>query len=70
MSTPTSIGIGNDLPAGQASIAMGSTYHELLARVDDVSGVHEQFFWDGDLDDFVEDIFPDFLVGDVRVVLS
>jgi len=70
VSTPSSISIGNDLAASEACVAMGPSNHKLLARVDDIPGVHKQLIWDGDLDDMVEDVLPDLLVGDVGIVLG
>ena len=34
MSSPAAVGVDDDLPAGQASVAHGATQHELTRRVD------------------------------------
>lgn len=70
MSSPTSVGIADNFAASKSCVTVGTSNHEFFTWIDYVSSVDEQFFRNGRLDDFIEDIFPEFLVGDVRIVLS
>lgn len=49
---------------------MRSSNNEGSAWVKDIPGIDEPLFRDGYLDNLVEKIFSNFLVGDIRVVLA
>ena len=69
VSSPASVSISDDLPSGQASVSSWSTDNEKVARVEHVPSVDEPLLRDCVLDDEVNEVFSDLLVGDVGVVL-
>jgi len=71
MSTPSSIGIDNNLPASQTSISHGSTDNKRARGVDVVDGlVIEELSRDDLHDDFFLDPLDNFFVGKTGVVLG
>lgn len=70
MSSPSSVGINDDLAASESGISLRTSDDEGATGVKDVTSIDEPFFRDGLLDDFVDEVLSDFLVGDIRVVLG
>lgn len=70
MSSPTTIGVNNDLTTSEACIASGPSDDEGTAGVGDISCVDKPFFGNGYLDNFFDEILSDLFVGDIGVVLT
>lgn len=70
MSSPSSVGINDNLSASEASVSLGSSNNESSTRVENVPGVDEPFLRDGNLDNFVKQIFSNFFVGNIGVMLA
>lgn len=69
--TPTTIGINDDLAAGQTSITVRTTDDETTRRVQVVDGLLvEVLSRDDRLDDVLQQLSLDLLLGDVLVVLG
>ena len=69
MSSPTSVSISDDLPSSQASISSRSTNDKQVAGVEHVPRVDEPLFRDCVLNDEIDEVFSELLVGNVGVVL-
>lgn len=68
---PTSVGVDDDLSAGEAGVAVGSTDDEAAGGVDVVDGLLiEVLGGDDGLDDVLHDVLVNLLVGDVGLVLG
>ena len=70
MSSPSSVSINDDLAASESGVSLRASDDEGTAGIKDVTSIDEPFFRDGFLDDFVDEVLSDFLVGDIRVVLG
>ena len=70
MSSPSSVGINDNLAASESGVSLRASDDEGTAGIKDVTSIDEPFFRDGFLDDFVDEVLSDFLVGDIRVVLG
>lgn len=69
--TPTTVGVDNDLTAGQTGVTLGTTNDEAARGLDVVDGlVVEVLGGDGLLDDLVKDLLAEVLGGDVVGVLG
>lgn len=69
VSSPTSVSISDDLPSSQPSVSSRSTNDEQVAGVEHVASVDEPLLRDCVLDDVIDEILSELLVGDVWVVL-
>lgn len=71
VSTPTTVGVDNDLSAGQTSITLGTTDDEEARGLDVVDGVIAEVLGGDDLlDDLLLDLLSELLGGDIGRVLS
>jgi len=70
MSSPTPIGICNDLTACETRISCWSSNDESVAWIENKPGVDQPFFRYCRFYDKIEQIFPNLLVGDFRIVLG
>jgi len=71
VSTPTTVGIDDDLTASHTSITLRATDDEAARRVDEVDGlVVDKLTRDDLVDDLLADDLADLLVGDRGVVLG
>lgn len=69
MSSPTSVSISDDLPSSQASVSSRSTNDEQVAGVEHVPSVDEPLLRDCVLDDVIDEVLSELIVGNVGVVL-
>lgn len=68
---PTSVGVDDDLSAGEAGVTVGSADDEAAGGVDVVDGLLiEVLGGDDGLDDVLHDVLVNLLVGDVGLVLG
>lgn len=68
---PTSVGVDDDLSAGEAGVTVGSADDEAAGGVDVVDGLLiEVLGGDDRLDDVLHDVLVNLLVGDVGLVLG
>ena len=68
---PTSVGVDDDLAAGEAGVTVGSADDEAAGGVDVVDGLLiEVLGGDDGLDDVLHDVLVNLLVGDVGLVLG
>lgn len=71
VSTPTTVGVDNDLSTGQTSVTLRTANDESAGWLDVVDGlVVQQFSWDCSLDDLLKDFLSQVLSGDLLGVLS
>ncbi len=71
VTTPTTVGVDNDLASGQATVAMRTANDELASRVDVILDVAlVQLGWDRRLDDFLDDELLDLIVRHIGTVLG
>lgn len=69
--TPTSVGVDNDLSAGQTSVTLGTTDNESAGRLDVVDGsVVQEVRGDDLVDDLLLDLLAEVLGGDLLGVLG
>jgi hypothetical protein len=69
--TPTTVGVDNDLSAGQTGITLGTTNDEEARGLDVVDGLIAEVLGGDDLlDDLLLDLLSELLGGDIRRVLS
>lgn len=71
MSAPTTVGVDDDLTAGQTGITLGTTNDEEARGLNVVDGLLIKVLGgDGGLDDLLEDLLAEVLSGDVGRVLG
>jgi len=70
VSSPSTVGVYDDLASGQAAIAVRAANHEVPGWVDVVNNFLRDHLWrQAWLDDLLDDVVPDFFLGYGRSVL-